>query len=111
MSHKLTSKQTRAIYMLAAGATASEIANALMIRRETLLRWRKKEPFADKLSVVMREMEQGLHNRLTALMDTSITALKKELGSSYGDPKRVQTALNVLKLFEADRPSAPGESH
>jgi len=99
MSHKLTAKQVKALHLLAGGATAVEVAQILKMRRETLSRWKKIPEFAQKLEQVMTQIRDGMQHRLTGLADASISALKAELGRYQSDPKRIQTALNVLRLL------------
>jgi len=99
MSHKLTAKQIKALHLLAGGATAVEVAQLLKMRRETLSRWKKIPEFAQKLEQVMTQIRDGMQHRLTGLADASISALKTELVRYQSDPKRIQTALNVLRLL------------
>ena len=108
MSHKLTSKQRRAIYLMVKGLTNIEIAAQLKMRRETLSRWKKKPEFAKKFDQVMEEFRLGMQHRLANLIDASITTVRSELSYS-NDPKRIQTALGVLKLLGIDRILPPND--
>jgi predicted transcriptional regulator len=102
MSHNVTSKQLKAIYLLAKGKSIGEVAQHLKIRRETLSRWRKKPEFNDKLEKVMEDIRAGFKERITHLIDYSLYAATD--GLSYGNnPKRTQTALNVLRMLGIDR--------
>jgi len=103
MSRKLTSKQVKAVYLLAGGASATEVAKVLKLRRETLSRWKKLPVFVEETERVAADLREGMKHRLDSLVDHSITTLKSELARYQSDPKRVQTALNVLKLL-ADVP-------
>jgi hypothetical protein len=109
MLQKITSKQMKAIYMLASGATVREVASQLKMHRETLSRWQRQPVFTHKLEQVMREAEEGMKTRLISLMDTSISALTKGITSTYSDPKHIQMALNVLKLLGNARELDPND--
>ena len=98
MQHKLTSKQRRAIYLLARGMSNNDVVKALKIRRETLWRWKKLPEFAKNFEHVMEELRTGMQHRLSYMIDASITAVQSELAYP-SDPKRIQTALNVIKLL------------
>lgn len=89
--------------MLASGSTAVEVAHKLGMRAETLTRWKKLPEFQKRFEQVAEELQHDMHHRLNGLVDASISRLKSELGTIYSDPKRIQTALNVLKLLGTGR--------
>lgn len=107
MSHKLTPKQLKALYMLTSGASANQVANTLSMQRETLSRWRKNPLFIEKFEQVMRQIEAAMQHRLLATMDNTISKMNSELSSSYGSSKHIQTASNVLKMLSLMQKYAP----
>lgn len=109
MSHKLTPKQVKAIYLLARGQTSMEVANHLKMRRETLSRWKKDPVFSAEFEKVMGEVRDGLKDRLTHLADLSITTVRAEFNAIHSNPKVVLTALGVLKLLGIEQVVSPKE--
>jgi hypothetical protein len=110
MSHKLTSKQIKAIYLLVQGHSAIEVANRLRMRRETLSCWKKIPEFNLEFERVMTEIRDDMRHRLTHLVDRSISTVSYGMASDYCDPRRLRAALSVLKLLGIERavlPSAP----
>lgn len=97
MSRKLTPKQVQAAHLLAAGGVVMDIARELKLRRETLSRWKKIPEFQQEIEKVTEEWRDSMRQRLLILAETSINTLKSDLEQYKGDPKRIQTALNVLK--------------
>ena len=99
MSLKLNQKQLQAIHMLAHGMKTIEIAAHLGLRRETLSRWKRIPHFKAEFERLMHTVREDMGHRLTHLVDASISTVHAELGRIEPDPKRIQTALNVLKLL------------
>ena len=108
MSHKLTSKQIKAIHFLAQGLSAIEVGKRLQLRRETLSRWKKIPEFNLEFERVMAEIRDDMHHRLTHLVDRSISTVSYGMASDYCDPRRLRAALNVLKLLGIERAMLPG---
>ena len=102
MSQKLTSKQQKAIYLLARGDTIIAAAKALNMRRETLSRWRKIPEFIVEYEKLMVETRASLSHQITSLLEISITDVKQEIKQYNGDPKRIQALLNMIKTLEKD---------
>jgi len=107
MSHKLTPKQIKAIYLLAAGATTIEAGKALKLRRETLSRWKQIPDFVMEFDKVMEEQRESMNHRLTHLAGDSIDTVSKEIKSGEYAWRRLETALNMLKLFDVGKILAP----
>jgi hypothetical protein len=103
MSHKLTSKQIKAIYLLAGGATTIQVGKRLKLRRETLSRWKQIPEFTKEFERVMDEVRGDMQHRLTHLVEESISAVTHGINNNYCEPKRLQTAFSVLKLLGIER--------
>jgi hypothetical protein len=100
MSHRLTPKQLKALSMLAGGISTIDIAIELKLRRETMARWRKIPEFMYEYEKLMDEVRYGFRNKITEAINTSIERIAFEAGGSYGDPKRIEALLNVIKTLE-----------
>ena len=107
MSHKLTPKQMKAVHLLASGEKATVIARELKLRRETLSRWKRLPEFMAEIDKVMAETQERMRYRLLQLAEASISAMRMEVSSGDGDPKRVVAAMNVLKLLGMERLALP----
>ena len=103
MSHILTAKQIKAIYLLAEGKMTIEVGKAMKLRRETLSRWKRIPEFQLELERIMQEMCDDMKHRLTRLVSESISSVSRGLNGVYTDPKRLQTSFSVLKLLGIDR--------
>lgn len=103
MSHKLTPKQIKAIYLLAAGKTTIEVGKQLKLRRETLSRWRRIPEFSMEFDRITQEMCDDMKSRLTCLVGESIGAVSHGIKSEGCTPQRLKTAFSVLKLLGIDR--------
>lgn len=110
MSHKLTPKQVRAIYLLAGGATTIEVGRQLRMRRETLSRWKQLPWFNAEFERVMEQARGDFQHRLTHLVDQSITTMSYGLSSNFCESKRLSAALGVLKLLGIGRIVHPNDS-
>ena len=100
MSHRLTPKQLRTLEMLASGFSTTDIAIELKLRRETMARWRKIPEFMYEYEKLMDEMRYGFRNKITEAINTSIENLAFEAGRPYGEPKRIEALLNIIKTLE-----------
>lgn len=100
MSRRLTPKQLRALDMLAGGIPTTDIAVDLKLRRETLARWRKIPEFMYEYEKLMDEVRLGFRNKITEAINTSIERIAYEAGNSYGDPKRMEVLLKIIKTLE-----------
>lgn len=114
MSHNVTQKQLKAIRLLMRGETAQTVARMLKLRRETLSRWKKNPDFNREIEKVSNEMRSDFQLRLMHLVDASITAIDYELISAECDSKRIQMAMNIIKMFGNDSnacPNHPVQTH
>ena len=103
MSQKVTPKQVRAMQLMARGHSVQEVSRQLRLRRETLSRWKRKPEFKAHFEQLMAQQREDVRYRLQLLVDESISAVSYGMQSNYSDPKRLQVALNVLKLLGIDR--------
>ncbi len=110
MSHKLTSKQQKAVHLLAGGMTTIEASRHLGLRRETLSRWKQIPEFHTEIERVTQELCFNMRHRLLGLVDDSIAAVKKEFFAYKCDPKRIQMALNLFEMLGIHRVMMPDAS-
>ena len=100
MQRYVTQKQRMAIELMLEGLKHIEVSRALGLRRETLWRWRQLP------AVRARAMRQ----RMIVLANSCITAIEAQLTRRYDeicDWKRIDTALNALKLLGYERETPP----
>lgn len=102
MSQKVTPKQLKALHMLMRGISATEVAQKLKLRRETISRWKNLPEFSQKFESLIEESQREMRHRMLSLIDTSITTLLADVKSIYGEHNRTQTALNVIKMVGFD---------
>lgn len=102
MSHRLTSKQLKALAMLASGVSQLQIANSLKMRRETFTRWQKIPEFMYEYEKLMDEVRLGLRNKTTEAINTCLERITYEAGGTFGDPKRLETLLKIIKTLEKE---------
>ena len=91
MSHKLTAKQIKALYLLASGQPIISIAKQLKLRRETLSRWLKIHEFIVEYERIIQEIFFDLRNQIAALMESAIKAIKSDVNSYNNVPKCIQS--------------------
>jgi hypothetical protein len=98
---ELTQKQEAAILLLALGKTQTEVAGELDIARETISKWKSKNPrFMAKLNEVKGEMNEALHSRMRSIVENALTAV--ELGV-LEDAKLALEFLKHAKVFDKYR--------
>ena len=103
MGHKLTSKQIKAIYLMASGATTVDIGKKLKMRRQTLWNWRQKPHFNAEFDRVMNEMCKDIETRIKRLVSESVTNVSYGMGSNFCEPQRIRASLAVLKMLGLER--------
>lgn len=95
----LTSKQRRAVELLAAGYSYRETASQLGIGEATLRRWRKKPDFAEALRRAEREVWDATIRKLRALGEKAVRTLGKALDDPEGTPSsRIAAAKTILEM-------------
>ncbi|NBX04069.1 MAG: hypothetical protein EBR02_08465 [Alphaproteobacteria bacterium] len=99
MSHKLTPKQNRALYLLAQGKTAIDVAATLKLRRETLSRWKKNPEFNEAFERIMEVQREGLKHQLTHLITNAIDIVNYGVTNHDCSENCLQGALSLLKLI------------
>lgn len=100
MSQRLTPKQIKTLEMLAGGISTTDIVIKLKLRRETMARWRKIPEYMYEYEKLMDEMRYGLRNKITETINTSIERITFEASGPWGDPKRIEALLNIIKTLE-----------
>ncbi len=99
MSHKLTPKQNRALYLLAQGKTAIDVAATLKLRRETLSRWKKIPEFNEAFERIMEVQREGLKHQLTNLITNAIDTVNLGVNDDLCSQRCLKSALSLLKLI------------
>jgi hypothetical protein len=110
MPRKLTPKQKKAACWLATGAKGTEIAARFKMRPETLSRWKRIPEFRSEVERFMDQERAAMHYRLTHLSRAAVAAIWSELYDSGSDTKRIQVALNVLRIIGLDNIVVPQAS-
>jgi hypothetical protein len=85
-------KQERAIELLLAGETPTQIARQLEVDRSTLYRWQDQPDFLALLNRNRRALGESFQARIESLLGLAIAAIEEAL--HQGDGK---TAINVLR--------------
>lgn len=88
------------------GRRTTAIARELNLRRETLSRWKGQPEFRAAYQHLIDELREDLHVNILSVVRFAAGALRANLYSGSGDPKRVEAALKVLQSFGFVRPDA-----
>ena len=107
MSRKLTTKQLKAVHMLAMGDKSTNIAKELKLRPETLSRWKRSTEFNMAIDQVTEELRDRVRYRFLQLVEASIGAIQGQLGSRFCDPRHIMAAISVLKMLGMERVVLP----
>jgi hypothetical protein len=92
-SHKLSSKQQLAVDLLLQGKTDQEAASAVEVTRETVNRWRNRNPyFQAVLNRRRKELWEGAHERMRCLVNKAVETLENSL-----DEGNLRAAVEILK--------------
>jgi len=111
MSTKLNAKQLQAIYCLACGETARDVAQKLKIRHETLSRWKNIPEFSAEYESVVRSLQDDLRHHLISVMHAAFDQLTHVLMlRGFGSGDRMEWALSLCKLAGIDRLLIPPPS-
>ncbi len=106
MQRYVTQKQRMAIELLLEGLKHIEVSRALGLRRETLWRWRQRPAFIREFNKMMKRRARAARQRLVVLAERCITAIEGQLTrplSEFCDWKRIDTAVNALKMLGYER--------
>lgn len=90
---RLDDRQRRAVDLLAAGVTASEVAAQLGVDRVTVWRWRREPAFIAELNARRVELWEASRDRFRALLPQAADVFGQALAD--GD---VRAALALVKL-------------
>ena len=99
MSQKITKKQKIAAQLIAYGESIGYAASKVEVRRETMSRWKKRPLFIKEVEKVMEEQRQNLKQRFDRVAESAVEMLLRQLHYNDPDPKCIQTALDVIKIF------------
>jgi len=104
-------RQQQALQALLTGATDTEAAETANVTRETVNRWRHRDAnFVAALNKARKDLSQGFHNGLRALLPDALAALREGLRSeSISLRIRVaETLIRALRtLGESDGSTNP----
>ena len=94
----LEPKQEKAVELMLAGVSDSEIAKKLKVTRQTVNYWRNKDfDFIYELQMRRNQLWEGLRDELIDLYKLAVEEVKKALKSK--DPKiRAQVSMQILRL-------------
>jgi len=102
---ELTTNQLKAISLILAGYSTSNIAKEIKISRVTLYRWQELSLFQEILNQERQKVFDRGINRLKSAVDNAVLVLIKALGSKNETSKRLaaQAILNLALKTVQDK--------
>ena len=97
----LSSKQARAIPMLAVGATAVEVAKAVSVSPSQLSAWRKNPGFMRALADARRSMIREAEHELVSLARDAVKTVSELMTKSTNELIRLRAATIVFARIDA----------
>ena len=94
-SHALSTEQHRAMELLLAGQSATQVATRLGLDRRTLYRWRHHPAFQAELNRRQLEMSEATDQRLRRLAEKAASVIEKKL-----DEGSLLAATTLLRLVQ-----------
>ena len=90
-------KQQRALELILAGHSVTDIAAQVGVRRETVWRWRNDPSFASEISVRQAQRRQSIHDELDAGVIESVRMLRGLVADTDAPPgARVRAATALM---------------
>ena len=90
-------KQQRALELILAGHSVTDIAAQVGVRRETVWRWRNDPSFASQVSVRQAQRRQSIHDELDAGVIESVRMLRGLVADTDAPPgARVRAATALM---------------
>ena len=90
-------KQQRALELILAGHSVTDIASQVGVRRETVWRWRNDPSFASEVSVRQGQRRQAIHDELDAGVIESVRMLRGLVADTDAPPgARVRAATALM---------------
>ena len=90
-------KQQRALELILAGHSVTDIAAQVGVRRETVWRWRNDPSFASEVSVRQAQRRQSIHDELDAGVIESVRMLRGLVADTDAPPgARVRAATALM---------------
>ena len=90
-------KQQRALELILAGHSVTDIASQVGVRRETVWRWRQDPSFASEVSVRQGQRRQAIHDELDAGVIESVRMLRGLVADTDAPPgARVRAATALM---------------
>jgi hypothetical protein len=90
-------KQQRALELILAGHSVTDIASQVGVRRETIWRWRQDPSFAYEVSVRQGQRRQSIHDELDAGVIESVRMLRGPMADTDAPPgARVRAATALM---------------
>jgi hypothetical protein len=82
-------KQQRALELILAGHSVTDIAAQVGVRRETVWRWRQDRSFASEVSRRQAERRQAIHDELDAGVIESVRMMRRLVADTDAHPEPV----------------------
>lgn len=96
----LSSQQLRAIKLIVLGNTQEAIANEIGVNRETISRWKTRNPtFIRELKRQQQVLKQGAAFQLSTLYSDSLFVIENFFKSRAIDDSDIQVALAILQAL------------
>jgi hypothetical protein len=100
----LRREQALALELLLLGYSDSDVAKASGVRRETVWRWKQRDPvFRTALGARRATMADAAAERLRGLLDQAVSVVQQSLSSPEADPKLAMALLGALGVLERGR--------
>jgi hypothetical protein len=100
----LRREQELALELLILGHSDIDIAQNLGVRRETIWRWKHRDPtFRAALHERRATVTDAAAERLRSLLDQAVSVVQKSLSSPEADPKLAMSLLSALGVLERSR--------
>lgn len=99
--YELSPKQIQAVGMLLDGQGVSEVAAEIGVARQTVSKWLNEDPyFMAAMNRGRLELWNGTQDRVRKITSKALEVVSDTLNDTE-DPRRLDAAMGVLKLFPA----------
>jgi len=96
----LSGKKEKALELLLAGKTVTQVAKEIRVSRQTLSEWKNHDPlFIAELNRRRAELWDAVRERLRGLLSQAVDVLEEDLTSVEDRRLRQQAAVHILKAL------------
>ena len=95
---ELNARQKKAAFLLARGATQTEVAKEVKVTTETIRLWRKNPDFHRYFDILLKESEREAITKLRALNSKAVETISEVMEEDSKPAVRLKAALSVINL-------------